>query len=70
MVSVRTEFWQRTALRDPVFTRVLCIPFLALLRSGKLIPNPGADFRFESGDRVAVIGHGDAHDAFAGMVRA
>jgi K+/H+ antiporter YhaU regulatory subunit KhtT len=42
---------------------------VALLRGGKLIPNPGADFRFEPGDTVAVIGHGDADTAFADMVR-
>jgi len=41
---------------------------VALLRSGKLIPNPGADLQFEAGDRMAVIGHGDAHTAFAAMV--
>lgn len=37
---------------------------VGVIRAGELTPNPGADFRFEAGDMVAIIGTAETHASF------
>ncbi|NLB05645.1 MAG: portal protein, partial [Desulfobulbaceae bacterium] len=40
------------------------VSVVGVLRDDQLEPNPGPDFRFRARDLVAVIGSGQARDAF------
>jgi len=41
---------------------------VGIVRPDGFIPNPGADFVFASGDIVAVIGNGEAREAFGNLI--